>query len=233
MSPNGHHHLDRLAGVIDAANGADPAHGLCRVCVVVLAVSGASLMVMADGLPSPLSSSNAVAARLEDLQSTLGEGPCVDAHHTGRSVSEPDLARPREVRWMAFGAAALEAGAAAVFSFPLRVGGVRLGALTLYRDVPGGLSIEQHADAQAVADVAANVVLAVQAETPEGMLSRDLEALAGYSAALHQASGMLSVQLDVGVGEALMRLRAHAFARERLLADVAADVVARRLRFDD
>ncbi|MFD0630267.1 ANTAR domain-containing protein [Catenulispora yoronensis] len=54
-----------------------------------------------------------------------------------------------------------------------------------------------------------------------------------YRAEVHQATGMISVQLGVSLAEALVRLRAHAWAADRLLADVAADVVARRLRFDE
>ena len=190
-------------------------------------------MVMVEDAPYPLAWSGPVAARLEELQSTLGEGPCVDAHHSGRSVSEPDLSRPRRARWVAFGPAAVDAGAAALFSFPLRLGGVRLGALTLYQTSAGNLSDEQHDDGQAVADIAMLTILTSQADAPEDSLSPDLEMLAEYGAEVHQASGMVSVQLGVGIGEALVRLRARAFAESRPLADVAADVVARRLRFEE
>ncbi len=81
------------------------------------------------------------------MQYTLGEGPCVDAYQKDMVVSEPDLADPETVRWLAFTPPALQAGVRAVFGFPLRVGTVRLGALNLYRDRPGPLGAEQHADA--------------------------------------------------------------------------------------
>jgi hypothetical protein len=233
MSWDGRGRLRRLAGVIQAANGPDPAGELCRASVGALSVSGVSLMVMVADAPLPLAWSGPVAARLEELQSTLGEGPCVDAHHTGRSVSEPDLARPRRARWVAFGPAAVDAGAAALFSFPLRLGGLRLGALTLYQTSAGHLSDQQHAGAQAVADIAMLAILNTQALAPGDSLSPDLEMLADYGAEVHQSSGMVSVQLGVGVGEALVRLRAHAFAKSRPLGDVAADVVAHRLRLEE
>jgi GAF domain-containing protein len=233
MSWDGRGRLRRLAGVVQAANGPEPAGGLCRAGAEALSVSGASLMVMVDDAPLPLAWSGPVAARLEELQSTLGEGPCVDAHHTGRSVSEPNLIRPRRTRWVALGPAAVDAGAAALFSFPLRLGGVRLGAFTLYQTSAGDLSVQQHADAQAVADIAMLSILNSQAHAPGDSLSPDLERLAYNGAEVHQASGMVSVQLGVGVGEALVRLRAHAFAESRPLADVAVDVVARRLRFEE
>ncbi len=197
-----------------------------------LAVSGTSLMVMSGGHPSPLAWSDRVGARLEDLQQALGEGPCIDAHEWGRPVSEPDLARPTTARWPAFGPAARDAGASSLFSFPLRMGAIRVGALTLHRLTPGELSHDQHADALAVAMVAVSAILVSQAKAPPGSLGPDLEPLIGYGATLHQASGMVSVQLGISVGEALVRLRAHAFACDRLLKDVADDVVARRLRLE-
>jgi hypothetical protein len=117
-----------------------------------------------------------------------------------------------------------------VFGFPLRVGTVRLGALNLYRDCPGLLSGDQHADALVVADVAARWVLEAQAGAPLDAVAEELEIGADFHFAVHNAAGMVSVQEGISVTEALIRLRAFAFSSDRLLADVAEDVVARRLR---
>ena len=159
-----------------------------------------------------------------------GEGPCVDACRQDQVVAEPDLADPVTRRWLAFTPPALRAGARAVFGFPLRVGTVRLGALHLYRDCPGPLSGEQHADALVVADVAARWVLEAQAGASFGAVAEELEIGAGFHYAVHNAAGMVSVQEGISVTEALIRLRAFAFSSDRLLADAAEDVVARRLR---
>jgi hypothetical protein len=129
-------------------------------------------------------------------------------------------------------APAVAAGAAALFAFPLRVGGVRLGALTLYQPRSGRLTDAQHADALTMADIVLQSVLALQAEASPGALAIELEALNGGRAEVHQATGMVSVQLSVDVAEALARLRARAFREGRPLAAVAADIVARRDRFD-
>lgn len=223
----------RLSAVMQAAAGADPLGGICRTALTVLGASGSSMALINGGPPTPLAWSDAVSSRLEELQQTLGEGPCVDAHESGRPVSEPSLAHPRRPRWAAFTAAALDMGVAALFSFPLRMGGVRLGAFTAHRTVGGGLSDEQHADARAVATVATATILMEQSEAAPGALARDLEPLMAYSAVLHQAAGMISVQLGIGVGEALACVRAYAFAAERPLGEVASDVVARRLRLDE
>jgi hypothetical protein len=175
---------------------------------------------------------NVVSALIEQLQFALGEGPCVDAHNQDLPVLEPDLASPAAARWPAFTGPAVEAGVRAVFGFPLQVGAVRLGALNLYRDRPGGLTDDQHADALVMADVAAQAVLVLQANAPPGKLAAELEAGADFQYVVHQASGMVAAQLDVSVGQALIRLRAYAFGNGRPLRNVAEDVVARKLRLD-
>ena len=96
-------------------------------------------------------SSNAVSALIEELQYTFGQGPCIEAYDEGRPVLEPNLDQPAWPRWLAFTGPALDAGVRAVFGFPMRDGAVRLGALNLYRDRPGALSDEQHADALVLA----------------------------------------------------------------------------------
>jgi hypothetical protein len=215
--------------------GDEPVHGearLCEVCAEVVAMTGAGIMLMAGELPlGSVCSSNQVSALIEDLQFTLGEGPCVDAYRHGRPVLAPNLAYPVEARWLAFTPSAVAAGAKAVFGFPLQVGAVRLGALNLYRDRPGALTDDQHADALVMAGVAARAVITRQAQAPGGPLAAELEAGWDFRVVVHQASGMVSAQLDVSVAEALIRLRAYAFANDRLLTDVAEDVVSRRLRF--
>jgi GAF domain-containing protein len=196
-------------------------------------MSGAGIMLMSEDLPrGAVCTTNKVSALIEQLQFELGEGPCVDACQQDRPVLEPDLASPRVPRWLAFREKAVKAGVRAIFGFPLEVGAVRLGALNLYCDRPGPLSDEQHADALVMAEIVAQSLLAIQANAPPGQLAAELEAGADFHYAVHQASGMVSAQLDVNVGHALIRLRAYAFGHDRPLAEVAKDVVARRLRFD-
>ena len=83
-----------------------------------------------------------------------------------------------------------------------------------------------------LADVAARWVLEVQAGAPPGAVAEELEIGADFHFVVHNAAGMVSVQQGVSVTEALIRLRAYAFSHDRLLADVAEDVVAHRLRLE-
>jgi GAF domain len=188
-------------------------------------------MLMSGDIPrGSLCTTNEVSHLIEELQYTLGEGPCVDAYQQGRVVAEPDLADPLIYRWPAFTPPALQAGVRAVFGFPLRAGTVCLGALNLYRDRPGPFTDDQHADALVMADVTTRWVLETQAGALAGTVAGALEADADFHFVAHNAAGMISVQEGISVTEALVRLRAFAFSHDRLLADVAEDIVARRLR---
>jgi hypothetical protein len=228
---------DRLIRILTLmrARGEDSqtATTLCQVCAEVVAVSGAGVMLMSGEVyRGSVCSSDEVSSRIEDLQYTLGEGPCVDAYAQDFPVLEPDLANPSEPRWEAFRGPALAAGARAVFGFPIRIGAIRLGAMNLYKDRPGTLSDGQHADAMLMAETAGRAVLAMQANAPPGALAEELEAGSDFHLVVHQASGMVAVQLGVSIAEALIRLRAYAFVQDCPLNDIAKGVVAHQLHIE-
>jgi GAF domain-containing protein len=207
---------------------------LCLVSAEVTGSTGAGIMLMAGDAPQgSLCTTDDRSALIEESQFALGEGPCVDAYNQDRPVLEPDLAHPAQAHWLAFSGPVVACGVQAIFGFPLHIGQVRLGALNLYRDHTGSLTDEQHADAVAMADIITRAVLAMQAKAPPGQLASELAAGADFEYVVHQAAGMVAAQLNVSVGQALIRLRAYAFGNDRPLRQVAQDVVERRLRFDD
>ncbi|MFZ0667094.1 MAG: ANTAR domain-containing protein [Acidimicrobiales bacterium] len=215
-------------------SGHPAAAGLCSACVETLAVSGAGVTLMAGaGAQVSMCASDSTVRRLAELEFTLGTGPAVDAHDRGVPVLEVDLVGRPPTGWTAFTAPAVDAGIRAIFAFPLRLGAARLGALTLYQDHPGALGNDTYADALTAAEVITRTVRTRQAGIPEEALLAELTDDRALHAEVHQASGMVSVQLGVGVGDALARLRARAFALDRSIREVAGDVVARRLRFDE
>lgn len=234
MAPGG----DRRARIVAHLSAADgqPVHAkrLCQVSTEVTGTTGAGVMLMHGASPGgSLCTTNEMSDLVEQLQYTLGEGPCIDAYASDRPVLEPDLAHTDRPRWSAFTPEAVQAGVAAVFGFPVRSGAVRLGALNLCRETTGHLSDDQHLDALVMADLVAQAVIMMQAGAAPGQLGLALEEGADFHYVVHAAAGMVAAQLEVEVGEALARLRAYAFANDRALTDVAGDVVARTLRFDD
>ena len=201
---------------------------LSAACAAAVGVRGAAVGLVAhSGFRSLVCASNAAASALEDVHRTLGEGPGVDAHCEASPVTEPDVVRAAGRRWPAFHRAALDAGSAAVFAFPLRLRGVGLGVLTLEHDRPGRLDHQQYVGALAVADAVSRSVAAARAHATEAMLVRTLAPLGADGAAIHQATGMVADRLQVTVDEALACLRALAQSGARPLADIAHEVVAR------
>jgi len=208
---------------------------ICDRCVSELAVTGAGATVLSKSTDSMnighrrglVHASNPTSARLEDLQLTVGEGPCVDAFASGGPILVPDLLADVS-RWPAFGSAAVELGAAAVFSFPLQVGVVRLGSLDLYRDRRGELSGPALSAALILADLATITVI----EQIDGHTVDDVTWLADSHTEIHQAVGMVRIQLGVSSDVALLRLRGYAFTQGLALAEVARRVVSRAFQFD-
>ena len=216
------------------AEGAERSRYICQLCAQLLGVNGAGIsMVTATGNRGVVCATDEVSARIEDLQFTLGEGVCVEAVTSGAPVMVADLhgsGAAAAERWPAFMEGVAAAGVRAIFALPLRVGVVSVGALDLYRDVPGALTTGQLSAALTAADAAAVALL--QLDTGSASSFADSTAgRAAYQLQVHQASGMVMVQAGVTVEEAFLLLRAHAFAVARPVADVARDVVERRLRF--
>jgi hypothetical protein len=224
-----------MAGIV-ARLRRDGSRGLAdvaaRLCAQVLGVTGIAVSVLAvDGIGELVWRTDGASVGLDDLQVTLGEGPGQDAGTSGELVLEPDLAAVPVQRWPVFTPAALELGVRAVFAVPLQIGAIRIGVLLAHRDKPGPLPGRTLTDLLVFAQAVTDALLGSATGAPEPPWLADQPS--GYRAEVHQATGMISAQLEVGQAEALIRMRAYAFSHRRALAEVAADVVARRLRFDE
>ena len=207
---------------------------ICELCVDTLSVSGAGIaMVTAAGHRGVVCATDARSAKIEELQLTLGEGPCVDAATSGAPVLLPDLDDAEDVavgRWPAFLEAAAGAGVRAVFAFPLRVGAISVGVIDFYRESPGELGADELPAALLAADAAALAVLNLDVDG-SAAFSDDPASGASFQLQVHQATGMVMAQAGVTIEQAFLLLRARAFAEARSLPDLATDVVARRVRF--
>jgi hypothetical protein len=227
---------DRLARVADAlgdVGGAPVLDRLVILCVDMLSVTGAVIAVIGDGQHrGAVAVSDRTHGAVDDLQFSLGEGPCIAADRSAGPVLEPNLDLAVD-QWPAFAPAALGHGVRAAFAFPLRMGAVHVGVLSLYRDTPGDLDGTDLRDAISLTFIATHLLLELEADLVSGMAPDRLAEIVGHRAHVHQATGMIAAQLEVDAGTALIRLRAFAWSRDRSIDDVAADVVARVLRFDD
>ncbi|OQR62023.1 hypothetical protein B6E66_21680 [Streptomyces maremycinicus] len=205
---------------------------LCRACVALLPeVSGLSVSLAAPGAGTSvvLFASDEVASLLAEVQFTLGEGPCTEALRLRAPVLASDLTKgPDARRWPLFSVQAAKAGVEAAFSVPLPGAADPLGTLDLYRETSGGLSRGQLRTALLVADA---LTLALSALGHASADSSDvvtwLQGAESDREEIHQATGMIMVQLGVSAEEALLRLRARAFTQERTSADVARAIIDR------
>ena len=221
-----------LASAVAEADGQP--ERICRLCVDMLGVTGAGIsMLTTSGRREVVCVTDEVAARIEGLQQEHDEGPSVDAVRGGLPVLVADLLARDDLaieRWPEFTSGVRAAGVRAVFAFPLQLGGLSLGALDLYRDAPGSLLDDGLPNAIMASDAAALSVL------NEGQGRRDQHAdddhvRPVWQMQVHQAAGMVKVQLGITIEEAMLALRARAFSTSRPLAEVATEVVERRLRF--
>jgi ANTAR domain/GAF domain len=228
-----------LAGHAAARGARVSVADVCAVAAGSGQLSGAWVAAARDEEPEFLMcATGPVCERLAELQLTLGQGPCHDVLASAAPVLAADLSDAESSRrWPAFTPEAREHGAGAVFAFPLIVGAIRAGVLGLYRRSPGPLRDGQLGDLLIVADMATMLLLdslgdgaAADGHMDGAWLGGQSPDLAMHRAEIDQATGMLTVQLGVTAAEAFIRLRAYAYSEDRRLADVASDIVARRLR---
>jgi hypothetical protein len=205
---------------------------LCAVAEEFLALDGAAI-VLTSGNQDLLSlcTSNKTASALMDLELTLGEGPAVDASR-GDTSGDTNLLLATPSNWETYRPEALALGVRAVFGFPIRLGAIRFGALSLFRSSPGPLNAEQDSDAYLMASVIGRAVLAAQAGSSNEGLVEELNGSSLLDFRVHQAAGMLSVQASVSVKDALVLLRAHAFGIGCQLSELANLVVSRATHYE-
>lgn len=228
-----------LVSAIGGGRGVVAADRLCEACVELLSIDGAAISLVFDGANTGTLGASDDRARLYDeLQFTLGEGPCLESVALRAPVLVVDLAADVETgRWPAYGPAMLDHDIGGVFAMPVLVAGEHLGALDLFRAGPGPLIGNDLAAALVAAELAEIPLLDLLADDlqaaasdPDSSVWTDLNAIT--RAEVSQATGMLVAQLGIDAAEALVRLRAHAYATNRSATEVARDILQRRLRLE-
>lgn len=208
---------------------------LCQACLAALPVDGVGLSLMTGehaGARMLLGATDEVGQQIEELQFSLGEGPCVTAFSEARPVLVPDVKGDEARRhWPAFAEQVVFTGVRSLFAFPLQVGAIGIGVLDCHSSQPGSLS--EITEALVVATAVTSALLDYQARILTSAQPELIDLSWRDHATVHQATGMISSQLNVPTDTALARLRAHTFRAGRPLKEVAADVMSRRLRFTD
>ena len=228
---------EQLTTALGTLRGAEAANRLCEACVDLFHVDAAAISLVYAGNSATLGASSQPARLYDELQFTLGEGPCRDSVARRAPVLVTDLMDIADVRWPAYGPAMLAHQICGVFAMPLVLAGEYVGALVMYRNWPNSLAAEELAGAIVAAELAQLPLLDLLAD---GLRDPSHESGGDAWTELHrltrvevsQATGMLIDQLDVDAAEALVRLRAHAYATNRSATDVARDILDNRLRLE-
>ncbi len=226
------------AAVQGTAGGLSAADQLCRTCVELLDVDGAAISLIHKGSSrGTFGSSGELSRTLDELQFTFGEGPCIDSDRRSRPVLVPDLRDPAEQRWPAFAEAVLGFGVRAVFALPIAVASSGIGVLDLFRNAAGPLTSTDFSRGLLAAELAALPLLDLLAKKADwaGQPSTSdawTELASLERVEIYQATGMIMGQLDVDPTEALVRLRAHAFAQGLTASEVAWRILDRQLALD-
>jgi GAF domain/ANTAR domain len=229
---------DLGAAIRGAESPLGAADQLCRACVDLLEVDGASISLTHEGSTrGTFGSSGELSRHLDELQFTFGEGPCLDAVEHGSPVLVSNLEDTAEQRWPAFRGALLDSGVKAVFALPVRVATDRVGALDLFRRDAGSLTEKSLTGGLLAAEIAAVPLLDLMTADVDwygaGQGDDGWEQLESLERTeVYQATGMLINSLDVGAAEAVVRLRAYAFSHNMTASEVAWDIVERRLMLD-
>ena len=206
---------------------------ICLAAVELLDAELASLSFTHDHVASWIEGSDDRAVKLDEQQFALGDGPTFRAIGSLTPVMTEDMTSPDALAlWPAFAPPAVRLDARAVFAFPLNVGEARLGVMSVYRNRPGALTAAQYADGLVLASLATMALLRDQAGASPGDLAGSFSPGLSRQSQVQLAAGMVSEQLGVSIIEALVRLRAHAFAEERSVNSVARSVIERQLVFE-
>ena len=213
---------------------------LCQACVDLLQVDGASVSVADHSTTrGTFGSSSELSRRMDEYQYTFGEGPCLDAVRDRAPVLVADLSAPSpHRRWPAFTSAVLESGVHAVFALPVTLAASPVGALELFKRRTGPLSDAALKGGLLAAELAALPLLDVMNAHTDLGGHADAEYGWDQLASLermevYQATGMLIAALEVDPAEALLRLRASAYARGMTASELAWEILERRVELHD
>jgi GAF domain len=199
---------------------------ICRAVTGSLLLGGAVVQVITDSREAVvLASSDEASHRLGEIPFEVGEGPCLDAFTIARPVLVQDLLGEGQFRWPGYVSAIRGDGVLAVYALPLHVGAVRLGVLELYGARVRSLSSAELSLALVFAQAATDSLLEPPSGSSALLEDRNAEGM-GHWIEIHQAQGMVTVDLGLDLAEALSLMRAHAFSRDLPLLSLARMILA-------
>ncbi|MDQ0573918.1 GAF and ANTAR domain-containing protein [Agromyces albus] len=222
---------DRFAAAADALSQMDgDSSSLTLPILDVIPVTGAAISTLGDFLGSEtVTASDSIAARIDEVQFDLGEGPCWDALATGLPALHPDF-RSTMARWPAFSEALSAQPIRSLFAFPLIIGPLRIGALDLYAVQPMELGSRDAKRTEVFASIVSRHVLR-RALRESGVTDSEDNA-PNSRRIIHQATGFVIAQLGISAEDAHLLIQGQAFSQGRSMHEIAEDLIQSRLTFE-
>jgi GAF domain-containing protein len=200
-----------------------------RTVALLHADAGGIMLADERGVLKVLAASSHEVRLVELFELQHDEGPCLEAFHSGESVTRTDLEAMRR-SWPAFTPRLEAAGFSSALAVPMRLRDEVIGALNVFRIAPGSFSAADVKLGRALADVATVGLLQERTIRARDLVAEQLRGALNSRILIEQAKGVLAERTGSDVDHAFTVIRAHARRHGLALATVAADVVSGRTR---
>jgi transcriptional regulator with GAF, ATPase, and Fis domain len=211
--------------IVDQYDVVEFLHRLATRCVELVDASEAGIMLAdSDGTLHYVASSSERMRLIEIFELQHEQGPCLDAFRTGLAV-HAELSEATRARWPQFADHAREAGFASVSALPMRLRTQVIGALNVFSSSPTPLDADDRRVVQALADIATIGILQERAVNDARVVTSQLEIALESRIVIEQAKGIVAERSRVSIDESFARLRTYARTHNRLLSEVAHEVI--------
>lgn len=210
-----------------------PAEKICVVAAEILQCDIVSICLTVANSFNPVATTNTLGTYLDEEQFVLGDGPTFSSRFSASPIHVENFQAKSSIdSYPAFSRVALKHDVVSAHVFPLSIGSARIGALTLYWKRPMTLSAEHYADCLILATLATAELVRSQAGIDENSANEMFESQQLRKSVLQIAAGMTAEKLNCNVIEALVRIRALAFAQDLPVTQIAKSIVNREISIE-
>jgi GAF domain-containing protein len=189
---------------------------------------GAGLTLLEENRSDTIVSTADFVTRIDDIQYSLGQGPCVSAVADRQIVLSGSLGGDR--RWPQFGSRVARLGVHSVVSLPLITDEVVLGAMNVYAHGKNAFTADAGQLGELFAVPAAIAVQNAQVLAQTKRLATQLQAALSSRGVIERAIGIMMSRSGGTEAEALDRLRTLSQHQHEKLPVVAQSIVQEAVR---
>ena len=210
-----------------------PTEKICDVAAEVLKCDIVSICLTIANTFNPVATTDTLGTYLDEEQFVLGDGPSFSSRFSLSPIHVENFQSERSSdSYPAFSRVAIKHEVVSAHAFPLTIGSARIGALSLYWKHSVNLSADQYADCLILSTLATAELVRAQAGIDDAAIDEMFETQQLRKSVLQIAAGMTAEKLNCNVIEALVRIRALAFAQDLPVTQIAKSIVNREISID-